>query len=73
MQKIEDPAISNIPEGKNRVCCECGEGMLPWADAYEIERGEWVCEECFKDFVSQLDVYTLADALNINHLEVYNI
>lgn len=53
------------------ICCEnCGTAMtIPDEEMYEVD-GDWLCEECFKDFIDAMTMSEIADKMGIQHKRV---
>lgn len=53
------------------ICCvNCDtEITIPDVEMFEVD-GDWLCEECFKDFIDAMTLNEIADKMEIPHKRV---
>lgn len=57
------------PEAKSvMVCPDCGNEIYAWNTVYELEQGYFVCEDCFRDSISEVPTETLADHFDVRYM-----
>lgn len=73
MQRVRDYMLDPPEEKPIMVCPDCGGEMYGNERMYEVSDGYFVCESCFKTWLSYIPPFEFADKFGISYLKAGEI
>lgn len=70
---IRDYMLDPLEEKPIMVCPDCGGEIYKNDRMYEVNIGYYICEECFKNWVSYMPATDLADKMQISNRRAIEI